>query len=550
MLSDKNLTIMKNFKKSFGTISKVLSWLIFVILILLFFIVTSPRLPTHKYLSAFIVTSGSMEPVIKTGSVALVQQVNYREVKQGDIVVFTSPTDSNEKILHRINQVINDNGNIYFVTKGDNNNTVDSWQVPASLVQDKYITSVPYIGYPAAFIKKPVGFALVVGIPVLVLIFLEIRQIQQGIEEEVDRRTKRILRKHNSTKKPHNLTNIIIFAFLANIMAMGACGYVRSVFTATAAVSGITLSVGDFVTPPPSPKPGPGSVIINEVMWMGSKANPYDEWIELRNMTDSTVDLSGWQITYLSGTGNVEKLMLTIPNGESIDKDGYYLITRLTKTESAINVDPNLVDSHVTLRNGDLQIKLYKGDWTDSGNLIDTADDAHGTPLAGSTTENLRQSMERNDTPGDGTLASSWHTCTNEHCNDTTYWKVEGDNYGTPGGPNLSAGDPTETNLNFYLSSDKHSVGFEVSGPGLSLFDTLDYEVTYDSDQTEQGITGTKAIAGADKIEENNLILGSCSSGGTCIYNTGVKNIHLKVTLHKTGENNTSDKVLEQEINL
>jgi hypothetical protein len=100
------------------------------------------------------------------------------------------------------------------------------------------------------------------------------------------------------------------------------------------------------------------------------------------------------------------------------------------------------------------------------------------------------------------------------------------------------------------LSSDIHSVGFEVSGPGLSLFDTLDYEVTYDSDQTEQGITGTKAIAGADKIEENNLILGSCSSGGTCIYNTGVKNIHLKVTLHKTGENNTSDKVLEQEINL
>lgn len=57
-----------------------------------------------------------------------------------------------------------------------------------------------------------------------------------------------------------------------------------------------------------------------------------------------------------------------------------------------------------------------------------------------------------------------------------------------------------------------------------------------------------KLLAGADKIEESNLILGSCSSGGTCVYNSGVKNIDLKVTLHKTGEDKTSDKILEQKI--
>lgn len=63
-----------------------------------------------------------------------------------------------------------------------------------------------------------------------------------------------------------------------------------------------------------------------------------------------------------------------------------------------------------------------------------------------------------------------------------------------------------------------------------------------------QGITGTKIIAGADKIEVDNLILGACSSEEKCVYNTGIKNIKLEVILHKTGEDKTSDSVLKLEI--
>jgi hypothetical protein len=153
--------------------------------------------------------------------------------------------------------------------------------------------------------------------------------------------------------------------------------------------------------------------------------------------------------------------------------------------------------------------------------------------------------MERNYDPSTG-----WHTCTDEHCNDTTYWDTAGNNYGTPGYFNLSVDDSAETSVDFYLNPDRHSVGFELSGQGLSLFDTAEYQITYDSDQTEQGIVGTKIIDGVNKIEENNLILGSCSSGEVCVYNTGIKNIDLTVTLHKTGEDKTSDKILEQKIGM
>lgn len=168
-------------------------------------------------------------------------------------------------------------------------------------------------------------------------------------------------------------------------------------------------------TPTPTPLPviGIGSVVINELMWMGSSTNTDDEWIELRNMTGNPIDLSNWQITSLVGTSNTETLMLTIPSGKTISANGYFLISHFNKDTSVINVEPDLVDTHVVLRNSDLQIKLYKGIWTNLANLIDTADDGSGSPLAGNNT--TKKSMERNDSPGNGTNVSNWHTATTQN---------------------------------------------------------------------------------------------------------------------------------------
>lgn len=186
-------------------------------------------------------------------------------------------------------------------------------------------------------------------------------------------------------------------------------------------------------TPTPTSTPASpiaGSVVINELMWMGSTVSGSDEWLELRNTTGNLIDLSNWQITkFVSGTN--EELMLIIPSGKTISANGFFLISNFTKDASAINVEPDLVDSGVVLTNSDLRIKLYKGLWTDSANLIDTADDGSGTPMAGLHGAN-EQSMERNNDPSTG-----WHTCTDAACNDTTYWDTEGDNYGTPKAANL-----------------------------------------------------------------------------------------------------------------
>jgi predicted ribosomally synthesized peptide with SipW-like signal peptide len=213
----------------------------------------------------------------------------------------------------------------------------------------------------------------------------------------------------------------------------------RAYFSSSVEISDNQFGTG-YWTPTPTPSTS-GDVVINELMWMGSWGSEgpsiYDEWIELRNTTGSPINISGWQLTRKSGGSEV--LMLTIGSG-SIPANGYFLMSNYAKSSSssALNVDPNLVDSGVSLANSDLQIKLYEGDWNNIANLVDTADDGLGSPLAGLTSGIYRKSMARNSDPGaNGTLLSNWHTTVDELANDITYWKVEGSNYGTPGGPNV-----------------------------------------------------------------------------------------------------------------
>jgi PKD repeat protein len=150
------------------------------------------------------------------------------------------------------------------------------------------------------------------------------------------------------------------------------------------------------------------TIVINELMWMGSSASTADEWIELRNTTNQPISLSGWQLTKRSSGQEVP--MVTLPVGASIPANGFFVISNYpsTSTSSVLQDMPNYVTTDVALNNSALQIRLY-----DAGHLlIDTADDGVGNPLAGNydSAKKMYASMERNPVPGDGTLAQHWHS--------------------------------------------------------------------------------------------------------------------------------------------
>lgn len=226
-----------------------------------------------------------------------------------------------------------------------------------------------------------------------------------------------------------------VIRFLKMLFVPSSVLFVSLVFTgayfsSNVAVSGMKFQTGVWATP--STGASPGDVVINELMWAGSTVDSDDEWIELKNMTSSSIDLTGWQITKLVSS---EQPMLTIASG-TIPANGYFLISKFDKesANSALNVT-GLTSSGVGLRNSNLQIKLYKGSISPT-NLVDTADDGSGLPLAGydNGLAGPRQSMSRKSTPGDGTSSANWYTDTTS--NSTTYWDVADGNYGTPGGAN------------------------------------------------------------------------------------------------------------------
>ena len=65
----------------------------------------------------------------------------------------------------------------------------------------------------------------------------------------------------------------------------------------------------------------PLDVVINEVAWAGHAGYSSDEWIELYNTTDGTIDLYGW--TLISGDGSPSIYLTGV-----ISPHGYYLLER------------------------------------------------------------------------------------------------------------------------------------------------------------------------------------------------------------------------------
>jgi hypothetical protein len=182
-----------------------------------------------------------------------------------------------------------------------------------------------------------------------------------------------------------------------------------------------------------------GDVVINEVMWMGSKGKPMDQWVELKNVSDKDMHIKDWYLTYKSNAGNELKL-IEIKDNRILKKGEYLLLSYYTKGNSAINVQPD-DDGMDDFGYQKFQIKLY----TDSTrkNLIDVAGDGIQEPKEGDKANYY--SMERNNIPGDGADYKNWHTCLDSSSTEL-YWDSNSKEQGTPGHENLSENDSSISN--------------------------------------------------------------------------------------------------------
>ena len=103
---------------------------------------------------ALTIGSGSMTPKINKGDVVIVKKLKESEIydiKKGDILVYNH---DDKIIVHRVNKIIKNNGQINFKTKGDNNNASDSWQVKQDEVIGVVKFKIRYIGMPTVALNE------------------------------------------------------------------------------------------------------------------------------------------------------------------------------------------------------------------------------------------------------------------------------------------------------------------------------------------------------------------------------------------------------------
>ena len=146
-------------------------------------------------LQVFTVLSGSMEPNYPTGSLIYVKKVDYRELKEKDVITFM--LDEDTVATHRIVGIVPDEEDptvLRYRTKGDANNAEDGSLVHYKNVIGTPVFMIPKLGYVASYIQNPPGMYIAIsgGAILLLLVFLpDLFGNEEPKKEEAPRRERK-----------------------------------------------------------------------------------------------------------------------------------------------------------------------------------------------------------------------------------------------------------------------------------------------------------------------------------------------------------------------
>ena len=158
--------------KTMKNIWNFITWILVLVLVVAAVLLAGVRLVGLRPLT---VLSGSMEPKFSAGDLIYVKSVDYRDLKEGDIITFMLSEDV--IATHRIVGVVPDESDpdvIRYRTKGDANDTEDGALVHYKNVVGTPVYSLPGMGYIANYIQTPPGsyIAMSGAAVIMLLVFL------------------------------------------------------------------------------------------------------------------------------------------------------------------------------------------------------------------------------------------------------------------------------------------------------------------------------------------------------------------------------------------
>ncbi len=132
------------------------------------------------------IVTDSMSPSYNRGDVVTVEKVDHDELHKGDVICFRSsdPDIYGSLNTHRIYAVeAGEDGELCFVTKGDNASKVDDYKVAAGDVVGKVTGKNTLFSNIMALLRNKFGFLAVIVIPMFAILSISIKQFAAAVAD-------------------------------------------------------------------------------------------------------------------------------------------------------------------------------------------------------------------------------------------------------------------------------------------------------------------------------------------------------------------------------
>lgn len=133
---------------------------------------------------AYVIVSGSMEPSIHVNDAIVIKRTESTDIEVGDVVTYRSldPSYYGIMITHRIIDIVNEDGEIKYVTKGDANQTRDRSLVSLDQIYGEVIMRIPKLGYLQYFLATAYGWIIAVVVPCVGIIVYDMLKLVKTIK--------------------------------------------------------------------------------------------------------------------------------------------------------------------------------------------------------------------------------------------------------------------------------------------------------------------------------------------------------------------------------
>lgn len=167
-----------------GRIVRIVGILLLLAVVLPFVIYAVPQIAGAD--SSYVVLSGSMQPTMNPGDVVVIESVPASEIEEGDIVTFQREGEP-KPTTHRVTEVVQQDGDVAFQTKGDDSESADQQLVTSTQLEGRvpvvagYPFVIPLIGHVILFASTQRGFVLLIAVPIGLLILSEIWSLSRSL---------------------------------------------------------------------------------------------------------------------------------------------------------------------------------------------------------------------------------------------------------------------------------------------------------------------------------------------------------------------------------